>query len=137
MTSPNFALELHDSVLKRVDRLGEKVRLILSPAIIHESAGRPGHSPGQTHSGQVTVEIDQAPQNIQTGEIGLEITDGALTVPGESFKGIIPIPFEQTDQVSLELQLFGMQLMIEGVGCSIAFDPQSMSRLNDFPGSDD
>src|SRR5947208_2881229 len=97
----NECVELHDSTLGAFRRDGGDVLVILAPAYIHRSAGRPGYDDGTGWSADVDVRIKNTPDNPPLISLPVEIADGTLTIGEERLDNGFPLPFVSDQPVKL------------------------------------
>jgi hypothetical protein len=99
----NSALEFHDSEVSTVEASVGSVRILFSAAYVHRSEGTPGVDNGDGYVQEVEIQIANAAWKGTPEEWVGKISDGDLFIKGTRLD-LVPLPFEATDDVRLELQ---------------------------------
>ena len=99
----NAALEFHDSEVSKVEANAGSVRVLFSAAYVHRSEGIPGVDNGEGYVQTVELQIAGAIWKGSIDDCVGNISDGDLFVAGMPVR-LVPLPFEATDEVRLELQ---------------------------------
>ena len=99
------AVEFHDSVLARVERAGQRVRLVFEPAYVHRSSGEPALDPGTGWSVNVELTIYGTTGFTLRSKLPCDVRDGSLRVGGHEFENAVPLPFQCRGEVLLTIEL--------------------------------
>jgi hypothetical protein len=129
------ALEIHASVLVRLDRRGSTLVAMLSPASVHRSDGRPGVDPGTVWSGAAFLRFlgGEADGTIQG--LPCELMGGELRHAGGVVPNPIPVPLSLEGAVELHLRdSRGGQVVLLGQGLEISLAGPG-TFVEDFPAS--
>ena len=108
----NEAIELHDSVIAELaDQQGE-ITLLLSPAIIHISAGRPGVDSGEVWLQAVTVVFHHPAFDVTSITLDLPsgISDGVLVTGSARYDNVLPVPLRTAGSATLHLTVSGSEV---------------------------
>ncbi len=102
----NTAIELHDSVLSRLERRGTQLIVTLT-AYVHRSAGRPGIDGGSgwTQTARLILRAGSAHGDI--AGLPFEISDGHIESAAGVERNVIPVPWPHGG--AAELHLLGMR----------------------------
>jgi hypothetical protein len=101
----NKAIELHDSVLGSLFNSGTTVRLVMEPAYVHESAGRPGIDPGLGFVQNFVLEIEGGLVEGQVGVLPAEVFHGSIQMGTEVSDNVFALPINPSGPVRLTLHL--------------------------------
>jgi hypothetical protein len=111
----NEAIELHDSTLGRVEHDSLEVRIYLTPAYVHKSAGEPGVAPGTGWTQDAVLVIRDGVLEGRLPEMPCELTDGIIAVGIDNWRNCIPLPFEHRGTVKLDLVImWGGEFTVRG-----------------------
>jgi len=101
----NAGIELHDSTLASVTSADGTVVILLSPAYVHHSEGRPGTDAGSGWLQDATFTIREAGEIPSPAELPLEIADGFLRIGESIHDNLLPAGgrFEGAIELSLTL----------------------------------
>ena len=129
----NEAIELHDSTLAalRCDR--DEVAVLLDPAYVHRSEGRPAVDTGTGWLQPFELRIGEADVFWPPASLPRRIAAGTLELGGERFGDVVPLPIAYAGPVLLTLLTdAGEQLVVAGRGLSCT--PLGEARyLDEFP----
>lgn len=98
----NSALEFHDSDVEAIAGSGDSLRVVLSGAYVHRSAGRPGIDAGAGYIQPAVLVFSGASWSASTRGCSGKLSDGELVVNGQSMP-LVPLPFSTSGQVSVSL----------------------------------
>ena len=100
----NRIIELHDSTVGAISRVGNSLVVEFRPAYVHSSDGRPGLDPGTGWAQDADLVIREADCGPTAAELPAWISDGELIVGEERFPNVVPIPLDRRrDEVQLDL----------------------------------
>ena len=100
----NAAIELHDSVVAEISRVGSTMEIALR-AYIHQSAGQPGIDDGIELLQNIVISIEGGSVTGDVGELPSDIFDGKLEVGEQAFRNIIALPCDFSGPLTLTLFL--------------------------------
>ena len=86
------AIEMHDSTLGEAVWEGSDLVLRLRPAYVHRSVGNPAVDPGTGWLQDVDLRVIGARVDRLPAALDCWLADGELTVDGESWDNVIPVP---------------------------------------------
>ena len=116
----NAAIELHDSVVERLEPRGEGLAIHFSHAYIHRSSGEPGIDSGTGWSQRAVLLIQSAAVSGAEPALPAKISTGELSVSETRLPNVVPLPFDHAGAVKLSLVLStGRSLVISGAGASL------------------
>ncbi len=118
MSEQNQAVEMHDSEVLGVERLGDTVLLSLD-VYIHRSDGRPGQDAGTGWGQKASLSVAQASIVAEPPGGYLWITDGSIQVGEQCFDDVLPLPFEHTGPVLLRFEGAEGCLQVAGRGVNL------------------
>src|SRR5690606_33839184 len=133
----NAAIELHDSVLERLEPRPAALEIHFSHAYLHRSPGEPGVDPGTGWSQRAILAIRSGTVDGALPPLPADVADGRLRVPGTVHENCIPVPFEHGGAVELTLELStGHVITVAGSKAALQLvgEPQF---IEDFPGARD
>ena len=94
----NVGVEFHDSRIRQVEHLRDRVRVSFDSAYVHRSSGRPGIDPGEGHVQAAELVFGGA----QCEPIGADchgpLSDGEVSVDGVAYC-LLPAPFQSEGAV--------------------------------------
>jgi len=129
-------IELHDSKVAGIQKIGNQLIVFFSKAYVHQSKGEPGRDAG---SGWVQAAALVFAEGMAVGdgiaEWPADIWDGHLVVEGVLLNNQIPVPFEEAGKVELRLQLdTPAEVTVRGRGVCLRMlgDPV---YVEEFPGA--
>ena len=107
MSAPviNRAIELHDSYVAVLERIDDRVRLVLEPAYVHESPGIPGVDPGVGCLQTLELLFDSGSIAGVLTALPFDVSDGTLTVNTKVFSNLLPLPLSHVGTVEMNLLL--------------------------------
>ena len=132
----NSLIELHDSEIGAIARVGEQVIVFLSHAYIHQSEGRAGSDPGTGWSQAAALAFAEGSVEGELPECPAGIWEGDLLVDGQVCENQIPIPCELDGDVALKLSLDSpAEIIVRGRHVTLVLigDPV---YVEEFPGND-
>ena len=130
----NAGVEIHDSVLDRLERRGSTLLATLSPAYIHRSPGRPGVDPGTGWSGAAVFRFLGGEADGTAQSLPCELSSGELHYAGGVYENVIPVPLSLTGAVELHLRDFqGGQVVLLGQGLEVSLAGPG-TFVEEFPG---
>jgi hypothetical protein len=94
------AIELHDSVLERIEAVGGDLVLLLT-AYVHRSAGEPAVDPGSgwTQSARLRIHNGRGDASCP-----VDIMTGSVLAGDLAYENVLPVPFPADGPIRLELQ---------------------------------
>ncbi len=98
----NLAIEFHDSTVEAVRTAGRDAVLEMT-VYVHGSAGRPGFDPGTGWYQPADLVLSGAVIGDRVPAPPLQLEDGTVTLGGERLDGCVPLPFDRTGEVQIEL----------------------------------
>jgi hypothetical protein len=111
------ALEFHDSEVVAVQMEENELHVVLEPAYIHRSAGRPGIDSGSGFLQSAEIVFTDAKFSEKEGPCSGPIEEGIVTVAGKRYNDMLPLPFTAVGAVSAEFTFeSGSVLSINGAG---------------------
>ena len=93
MSGPHHSIELHDSSLTAILRVGAAVRLELRPACIFNELY-------DYFTQDIVIEFDSGRFDGEIGDLPDSILDGNLRIGNHAFPGTIPLPCESNEAAS-------------------------------------
>jgi hypothetical protein len=107
MTKPvlNEAVELHDSTLGRIEFEGFELKLHLTPAYLHKSAGEPGIPPGTGWIQNVVIVVRDGALEGEPPEMPCDLTDETLCTGMNLWRNVIPLPLECDGNIKLKPEI--------------------------------
>jgi hypothetical protein len=126
------AIELHDSLLERIERVGDSIVAIFT-AYVHRSAGEPGRDAGSgwTQAAQMTLLFARG----AASDDPLEIADGSIVTTSGAYANVIPVPFRAEGATRLELHgSRGEAVTIEAEGIAVELVGDA-TFVEAFPGT--
>jgi len=99
----NTIIEIHDSTIAAIARVGATVVVHFQPAYLHKSEGRPGVDPGTGWVQEVRLIFADAAISGDWPELPCDVMDGEMTVGGERYPNWIPVPFATPKLAELRL----------------------------------
>jgi hypothetical protein len=111
----NEAIEFHDSVLARIERSGDEIRLLFRLAYVHRSSGEPGLHAGTGWTVDVELILFSAHGPSIAPNLPYDVWDGDLRVDDSAFSNVVPLPLELSGNVSLRIELNSGQV-VEATG---------------------
>jgi hypothetical protein len=111
----NIAIELHDSVVGRVDQIGERIEICLMPAYVHKSIGVCGVDAGTGWVQNITLVVDGGIVEGELPELPCDISTGILMVNEHISKNMLSLPLDQVGNIDLKLDvMWGGQIVVRG-----------------------
>jgi len=132
--SVNQSIEFHDSTVHTVRTAGPDA-VIEMTVYVHASTGRPGVDAGTGwhQRAQMLVSGVVLEQNPSDGS--LDLYDGIVTVDGERLENLVPIPFDRTGKIKIELRGEASSLAASGSAVRIVLTGVP-GPSEQFPGTD-
>ncbi|WP_152051491.1 hypothetical protein [Tautonia marina] len=90
----NRMIELHDSTVEGLERVGPAIVVRLRPAYVHQSEGRPGFDSGTGWGQAVDLILREATVESLPTRFPMILADGAFSIDGSRWENQIPIPLE-------------------------------------------
>jgi hypothetical protein len=94
------AIELHDSVLERIEAVGSDLLLLLT-AYVHRSTGEPAVDPGSGWTQSARVRIHNGRGD---APCPVDIRTGSVRAGDMAYDNVLPVPFPAEGPIRLELQ---------------------------------
>jgi hypothetical protein len=111
----NTSIEIHDSRAAEIVRDGDSVRVVLAPAYLHKSPGRPGIDSGTGWTQDALLVFSSGSLAGLVPELPCDITDGELSLSGDVHSNMIPVPLEAAGSVELHLVFYpGCDVSVTG-----------------------
>lgn len=134
---PHSLIELHDSRVAAISKIGEQVIVFFAPAYIHASEGRPGWDPGRGYVQAAALTFAEGSVESDAVELTGDVWEGNLEVDGHGFKNVIPIPFDHTGAVTLRLHISDPsgEIMIRGKKATLILIGDAV-YVEEFSGAD-
>jgi hypothetical protein len=129
-------IEIHDSTLSGIESVGRETHLLLSPAYVHRSEGRPGVDLGTGWLQEVAVIIREAVVESSPSRLPCWLSDGALSVGDKAWENAIPLPLDgRIGPVSLRaVTEHGEPVVVRGAGIEVV--PRGEPRfVEEVPGA--
>jgi hypothetical protein len=115
----NSALEFHDSEVANVRAVAGALHLELPSAYVHRSSGQPGIDSGSVFLQPAQVVFSNAVHKQAGGPCAGSISDACISVNGEEFANMVPLPFAAQGTVSASFTFTsGGILSVNGTGVS-------------------
>ena len=112
----NEIIEIHDSIVDGIYRLGSDIVLSFSDAYIHRSSGQAGVDPGTVWLRPATITFKNGILAGSSPDSPIRISDGTLEIEGQVSPNAIPIPFDHIGNVQLSLQFEdGTKVIVSGM----------------------
>jgi hypothetical protein len=134
MTAPsepelaNSALEFHDSEVSSIEAVVGGIQVYFAAAHVHRSNGTPGVNAGKGYAQAVELRLGEAATfTCNLHECVGRLSDGELRI-GDSLVNLIPLPFEGTGMVTLNLQ-FSSGTVFSAQGTSVNVSQTGSSRF--------
>jgi hypothetical protein len=107
-------------MLTAIERRGTFLVLVLAPGYVHKAGSDPsGHGTGWHETVHITVPGGEAHGDLSS--LPEELSSGSLQCGEAPYLGLVPVPFQFTGPVSLQLTgLSGHSLVVVGRAVSIA-----------------
>lgn len=99
------AIELHDSVLARVEHDGSETRFFFEPAYLHRSPGEPGLDSGTGWLVEALLSIGNSTEAPLVSGLPARISDGTITADGVTYQNVVPVPLSATIEIKLTIEL--------------------------------
>jgi hypothetical protein len=122
----NAALEFHDSEVSSVRAVADDVRIELPSAYVHRSSGRPGIDSGSVFLQPAAVIFSRAVVEETSGPCTGAISDASISVNGEQFSNVVPVPFAAVGAVAGSFTFASggvLSVSGEGVSCQVSGKP--------------
>jgi hypothetical protein len=128
----NSLIELHDSRIAEVTNDAGVLTVRFSPAYLHKSDGQPGVDPGTGWTQDIAFVIREASLRGALPMLPCDVSDGELTVAGQSHTNAIPLPLDTPAAVELSiLFVAGAEVTIMGRGARVELlARRSMSKTS-------
>lgn len=110
----NRAIEIHDSTLESISISADHVVLDFSAAYIHQSDGRPAIDAGTGWTQHAVLRVRGDVVSGSLTELPRDIYSGYLTLNGQRFDNLIPIPLSCVGNVELQLTSGAESVQIRG-----------------------
>lgn len=131
----NSIIEIHDSTLASISFVGHDLVLCLSPAYVHQTAGRPGIDQGSGWVQDINVVFSEAVVEFSPLEIPCGLSERTLSVGEIHWDNGIPLPLAVSGEVSLTaITCQNERLVVRGTGAS-AVTLGALRYVEEFPGS--
>jgi hypothetical protein len=98
----NAGIELHDSKVSAIVRSPGVLRILLEPAYVHRSAGRPGVDPGEGWVQSAELVFSE-PRDTEQGACIGTLGDGRISSDAAHFENVLPLPFALSGEVQAHL----------------------------------
>lgn len=109
--------------------------LVLAPAYVHRSTGRPGIDPGTGWTGTARLAVGSGVIVARPAELPCELTTGSLRFGSREIANCVPVPFSEDGSVEFEaVTLFGERLAIQGRSLRLTLLGEA-AFVESFPGS--
>jgi hypothetical protein len=115
----NRGVEFHDSDVQRIEAVHDSVLLVLDPAYVHVSQGRPGVDSGEGHLQLVELVFGGASWEGKLSRLSGQLSDGELMINGETFS-LLPLPFHANGEIAATLVFCDgarLKLIAKSVSC--------------------
>ena len=99
----NAAIELHDSEIAEVEANGRTLRIVLDPAYVHRSSGRPGIDPGDGLLQKTELIFSEASWSGLSPTCKGTVSDGSVLVDQSSLE-LLPCPMRTTGRIAAQIQ---------------------------------
>jgi hypothetical protein len=99
------ALEFHDSVLAKVERGADELRLLFEPAYVHRSSGDPARDAGTGWSVNVQLTLFGVTECRIPSNLPGDVWEGSLRVGESAFDNLVPIPLELAAATHIVIKL--------------------------------
>src|SRR5262245_3745701 len=116
----NAAIELHDSEISEVTVVGHSLRIVLDPAYVHQSSGRPGVDPGDGVLQKAELVFTGASWTGLSPDCQGTISDGAVLVDEKSLV-LVPCPMQSTGQITARIDFTSgrtLEVKAQEVSCA-------------------
>jgi hypothetical protein len=128
------AVEIHDSRLVGVERVGPDLVLHLAPAYVHRSEGRPGFDPGTGWLVDLDLVILEAVPESLSSEYPVNLADGEFRAGERRWDNLIPLPLDVADAVAFEaITAESEPIAVRGSGARIVVRGE-MRYCETYPG---
>ena len=101
----NRLIELHDSRVGAIAEVGTQIILFLR-AYLHCSEERPGIDAGTGWIQAAAIVFDEAVIEGKIPELPATVGDGSFKLDGRELPNEIPVPLDQSGEISLALSLY-------------------------------
>ena len=116
----NRSIEFHDSTLYSIQKIGDTIEILLKPAYVHESSGRPGVDKGIGCSQDVMIVLSESNLPTLTNVFPVDISEGEIKSNEIHIRNMLPIPFDLTENFTLKLELTdGSNLVFSGTKINV------------------
>ena len=129
----NEAIELHDSVLERIDAMEAECIVVLR-AYLHRSSGVPGVDAGTGWIQACHLHFRDGRTSGNVAEFPMEILDGSLETSSERIHNHLPLPIDHAGPATLEVMGWNDSRVVvvgNAVKCVLVGSPH---YLEDVPG---
>lgn len=99
----NTSIEIHDSRAAEIYREGDSVSVLLAPAYLHRSMGRPGIDSGTGWTQDARLVFGSGSVSGVVPELPCDIMNGELSLSGGRYTNEIPVPLQAAGSVELHL----------------------------------
>ncbi len=114
------AVEIHDSRLVGVSRVGRDLVLHLAPAYVHRSEGRPGVDPGTGWLVDLDLMVLEVVVESLPSNYPVNLADGDFRAGERRWDNLIPLPLDVAGAVSLDaIAAESEPLVVRGSGARI------------------
>ena len=115
----NSALELHDSKVAAIRKVGGALHVEFGSAYVHRSEGRPAIDAGSGYTQPAEMIFSEAEYSERDGACVGAISDGVIATEGARFENLVPLPFSALGHVSATITFAsGAVLQVKGRGVS-------------------
>lgn len=106
-----YSIELHDSEISGIERIGSDIHILFNPAYIHRD--------GKGWNQVVEIVVHEAKAHIGKVTFPVTVNDGSMRTQLGPYHNLLNIPFATSGPVELELELLsGEKVSIHGNGVS-------------------
>lgn len=98
----NTRIELHDSTLRAIENNASDVMLLLKPAIVHHSEGRPGIDDGTCWLQTIKILLKNAAIKGRPA-VPNKISDGNVTVDGTQFDQVLTLSLSVSGHIRVDI----------------------------------
>ena len=115
----NRQIELHDSTLESIVRMGPDLLLRLRPAYVHRSEGRPGIDPGSGWLQDIDLILREGVAEALPSEFPFDLESGSFEAGEDRWENSIPLPLSTSATARLAaVTTRGARLEVRGAGAS-------------------
>jgi hypothetical protein len=96
------AIEFHDSEVVELQVTEGALHILLEPAYVHRSQGRPGIDAGSGFLQAAELVFSEAKYTEKDGPCSGPIDEGSVTIAGKRYSDMMPLPIEGKGAVTAE-----------------------------------